>query len=252
VSKQYPAFLSRWIKPLFDPKLFLNGIKIYPTFIIEYFQYKLQEKNPVLLKDCYPQLHDRTKISLFDSHYYYSTTWAFKKVVENKPDIHLDIASYLFFSSLLSNIVPVIYFDYRPLFVQINNLFPLGGNISSLPFGDNVFRSISCLHVIEHIGLGRYGDKLDALGTEKAIYELKRILNNNGNLFLCMPVGKQRICFNAHRIHSAEYIIDLFNPLLLEEFSGIDDHGQFHQKIPVDFFEQSEYACGLFWFKKHK
>jgi hypothetical protein len=57
------------------------------------------------------------------------------------------------------------------------------------------------MHVIEHIGLGRYGEALDPDGDLKAIRELVRVLAAGGNLLVVVPVGRPRIQFNAHRIY---------------------------------------------------
>ena len=121
-----------------------------------------------------------------------------------------------------------------------------------MPFEDNSVGSLSCLHVAEHIGLGRYGDELDPDGTEKACRELSRILTVNGNLYFSLPVGKQKTYFNAHRVHSPGTIIDYFKDLKLVELSGVTDSGRFTENIDIDVLEKSNYACGLFWFRKEK
>jgi hypothetical protein len=108
----------------------------------------------------------------------------------------------------------------------------------------------SGLHVAEHVGLGRYGDPLDPDGTRKAAFELKRVVAPGGSLFFALPVGKPRLCFNAHRIHAAETICDYFSGLDLVEFSGVHDDGRFVEQVELSEFRQSKYACGMFWFKK--
>ena len=119
-----------------------------------------------------------------------------------------------------------------------------------MPFKDNSVISLSCLHVAEHVGLGRYGDKLDPNGTEKACRELSRVLAVNGNLYFSVPVGGQKTCFNAHRIHNPRTIISYFKDLELVELSGVTDSGKFIENIDIEFLENSKYACGLFIFKK--
>src|SRR2546430_15650029 len=81
-----------------------------------------------------------------------------------------------------------------------STLFPYTTLFRS-PFGDLELSSVSCLHVAEHIGLGRYGDAIDPLGTRKAIGELARVLAVDGRLYFALPVGRPRGVFNAHRIH---------------------------------------------------
>jgi hypothetical protein len=119
-----------------------------------------------------------------------------------------------------------------------------------MPYKDGSVKSLSCLHVAEHIGLGRYGDPLDPLGTEKAAAELMRCLAPNGNLYFALPIGKSRLCFNAHRIHSPQQIMTYFEGLELAEFSVTGDDKQFVEDTnPADYANQ-RYACGMFWFRK--
>ena len=82
---------------------------------------------------------------------------------------------------------------------------------------DNSLSSISCMHVIEHVGLGRYGDPINIHGDILAINEIKRVLANDGNLLFVTPLGK-KICFNAHRVYTYEEILNYFSELKLRIF----------------------------------
>ena len=119
-----------------------------------------------------------------------------------------------------------------------------------LPFPDDSIDSLSCLHVIEHIGLGRYGDPIDPSGSIKAALELQRIVSRGGNLFLSVPIGRERVCFNAHRVHSAMTVLKLFPELTLLEFSFVDDEGLYLEHQSVEAAIGLEYGCGLFHFHK--
>ncbi len=88
--------------------------------------------------------------------------------------------------------------------------------------------------------------------SQKAAKELTRVLAFNGNLYFSLPVGKPRLCFNAHRIHSPDQILKYFNDLKLVEFSGIDDDGNFRENIDTIELKNCDYGCGLFWFTKNK
>ena len=79
------------------------------------------------------------------------------------------------------------------------------------------------MHVVEHIGLGRYGDPLDATGDLKAMKELARVVAPGGTLLLVCPVGRPRVVFNAHRIYSVEQISASFPEFALAEFALISD-----------------------------
>ena len=142
--------------------------------------------------------------------------------------------------------------DIRPFETDLKDLIVKKGTILNMSFKENSVNSLSCLHVAEHIGLGRYGDKLDPEGTKKACKELSRILAVNGNLYFSVPVGKQKTYFNAHRVHSPRTIIEYFKGLKLVELSGVTDSGRFIENIGIDILEKSNYACGLFWFRKER
>ena len=203
------------------------------------------------IRNVYPCLDDRTKFTGFGGHYFYQDIWAFRRIMESDVTYHIDVGSRADFVGFLSSITRVIFVDIRPIKVQLDGLESLAGNTLALPFKDGSISSLSCLHVAEHIGLGRYGDQLDPEGTKKAIKEFVRVLAHGGSLYLGLPIGIPRTCFNAHRIHSAEQILEYCYELELIEFSGIDDPGVFRRHIDTSFLEGADYACGLFYFKKH-
>ena len=128
----------------------------------------------------------------------------------------------------------------------------VGGNILELPFAASSVESLSCLHVAEHIGLGRYGDPLDPEGTKKAARQLERVLAGGGHLYFALPVGTSRVCFNAHRVHNPEAIREFFRALELVEFSGVHDDGRFVERIGLTEFKESDYACGMFLFRNRR
>lgn len=115
---------------------------------------------------------------------------------------------------------------------------------------DNSIPSLSCLHTVEHIGLGRYGDNIDPEGTKKACKELSRVLAKKGHLYFSAPIGKNRICFNAHRIHLPDEILKYFKDLKLVSFSVVDDDGIFFQNVDYRKFRNLHYGCGMFLFRK--
>lgn len=241
----------RWISPIVDPIKFFKSFSGYYHFIkdlIVYRSFKNREK--IQFSNLYPCIHDRTETTAFDSHYFYQDIWAFEKILNSQVKSHVDIGSRIDLVGMLSTITKVKFVDIRPLLVQLKNFECVKGSILSLPFEDNSLHSISCLHVAEHIGLGRYGDELDSDGTVKACKELSRVLAFGGSLYFSLPVGKPRLCFNAHRVHTPEQIIDFFSDLKLVELSCIDDNVNFIRNIDIGLLENSNYACGLFHFVK--
>jgi SAM-dependent methyltransferase len=90
--------------------------------------------------------------------------------------------------------------------------------------------SLSCLHTIEHFGLGRYGDTIDPMGHEKGLAQLKRMVKPGGVLYLATPIGPQRVEFNAHRIFAAKTLVGWFDDgWVIERFAHLDDSEVMHE-----------------------
>ncbi len=204
-------------------------------------------------KDLYPCLDDNTTTTGFDAHYLYHPAWAFRRVKEANPVKHVDISSYLCFSTLLSAVLPVEFYDYRPANIKLSGLVVGSTDLCNLHFENNSILSLSCMHTVEHVGLGRYGDPIDPDGDLKAMGELSRVLAPGGRLYFVTPVGKPRICFNAHRIYSYEQILSYFLNLSLVEFSMLPDNGKKSGMIlnaNPNLVSEQHYACGCFIFTK--
>jgi SAM-dependent methyltransferase len=198
----------------------------------------------------YPILNEKTSTTQFDFHYTYHPAWAARILAQTRPSLHIDISSTLHFCTMVSAFIPVEFYDYRPAELNLSGLKSKRGDLTHLPFADNRVESLSCMHVVEHIGLGRYGDPLDPDGDLKAIAELKRVLADNGTLLFVSPVGKPRIRFNAHRIYSYEQIASYFSEFHLEQFSLVNDAGIYIENADQTLSDKQNYGCGCWWFSK--
>jgi SAM-dependent methyltransferase len=108
------------------------------------------------------------------------------------------------------------------------------------------------MHVIEHVGLGRYGDTLDANGDLKALAELRRVLAPGGSLLVVVPIGKPRVCFNAHRVYAFDDVLHALRGLALRDFALIPDSpedGGLVTAPPASLLAKQVYGCGCFWFQ---
>ncbi len=209
---------------------------------------------PLAWSDRWPCLHDRTATCEFDRHYIYHTAWAARILRQNPPTVpHVDIASSLYFVGILSAFLPVDFYDYRPADLRLEGLSSKKGDLLALPFADASIESLSCLHVVEHIGLGRYGDIMDPDGDLKAMRELRRVLAPGGQLLLVVPVGRPRIQFNAHRIYSYRQIAEQFAELEPRQFALLPDRavgGGLIINASAAQADAQRYGCGCFWFRK--
>ena len=183
------------IRPIFDPRKVISKLKSIPqysSFWQDLREYeRLNGLAPVKFADLQPQISGKTSETKIDPHYFYQSVWAFRLIYEAQMNHHVDVGSSTSFVSLLTAITNVEFVDIRPMNVTLDNFKSVPGSILSLPYADQSLRSVSCLHVIEHIGLGRYGDPIDPYGSQKAAVELTRVLAPGGSLYLSLPIGRR-------------------------------------------------------------
>ena len=226
------------------PALYVRFLKDRSRFIAMNGQAPFEEISP--------NLFDKTPATQTGrGHYFYQDIWALTRLAELKPDVHHDVGSrYDGFVGQATSICRVVSYDIRPPNINLPRFEFQRGSILDLPLEDESVRSLSCLHVAEHVGLGRFGDELDPEGTAKALRELSRVLAKGGQLLFSMPVGRERVCFNAHRVWHPEKPVKMFSELRLVEFKAVDDAGEFRQEVVPSDFERADFSCGLYRFIK--
>ena len=206
-------------------------------------RFKIDQDNPYLL--------DSTATTEFDAHYLYHVAWACRKVKQISPQRHIDISSSLNFCTTVSAFIPTEFYDYRPAQINLNNLSCNQMNLLNLTFEANSIESLSCMHVVEHVGLGRYGDPIDYNGDLKAVQEISRVVRSNGHLLFVVPVaGTPALEFNAHRIYSYSQIIQMFAEFDILEHALVTDQGDFLLNPDLSSYAVQKYGCGCFWFRK--
>lgn len=181
--------------------------------------------------------------------YFYQDIWALTQLAQFVPQEHHDFGSrFDGFVGQATAISRVVGWDIRPPNIQLPRFEFRQGDLLNLPIPDKSINSLSCLHVAEHIGLGRYGDSIDPDGTIKALKELMRVTSQGGQLLFSMPIGRERVCFNAERIWHPQKPINILNELTLVEFKAVDDGGNFLENVSPSDLENSKYSLGLYRF----
>lgn len=206
---------------------------------------------PLKPSSLYPIVTDwRESAGLASGHYFHQDLWAARKIHARRPARHVDVGSRIdgFVAHLLV-FMPVEVVDIRPLESKLEGLTFVQSDATTLDrFPAGSVDSLSSLHAVEHFGLGRYGDPIDPDGWQKAMRSLARILAPGGRLYFSVPMGRERLVFNAHRIFSPRTVLDTFTSagLSLVSFAAVDDAGDLVENADPAHFEAARHACGLF------
>jgi hypothetical protein len=236
-----------------------RALSCLPEYLHDLNTLKKQKKNAVRdfpFGKPYPCLgQKRTDAGSAKGHYFHQDLLVARRINLNNPQHHVDVGSRIDgFVAHVAAFRPIEVFDIRPLKVNIPNLtfkqvdFMLPLPKDFLEYCD----SLSCLHALEHFGLGRYGDILNYDGYIIGLDNLNRILKKGGKLYFSVPIGKQRIEFNAHRVFSVSYLMECFvGKFSVDEFSFVDDSGDLHENTPIslgDVYNNygCDYGCGIF------
>ncbi len=234
--------------------MWLKLLCILPDYIA-FIRKDSKRHAPVSLMTVYPRISDKSAKTPFEKQYIYHIGWAARCIQQIAPKKHTDFGSLLHFSVIVSAFVPVNFYDYRPAEISLPNLSSEFGNLVDIKIADNSLESVSCMHTIEHIGLGRYGDPIEPEGDLRALGELKRIVAPNGSLLVVVPMGKQQHTeFNGHRVYEYNTFVSYFEGFTLEDFSYIpqtDDRGGIILHTDGSIVGNDTLGCGCFWFKKH-
>jgi len=247
----------------FDPGIFIKNIAGFPLYFRDYFQFRKKSKrnSDFHFGKIYPILTDKNNLSgnLAD-HYFYQDLLVANKIFENKPVKHVDIGSRIDgFVAHIASFREIEVFDIRPLDVSIKNIkfrrvdF-MKPNSGLIDYTD----SISCLHSLEHFGLGRYGDPLEVSGHLRGLESIYSVLKKGGKFYFSSPIGPQRIEFNAHRVFSISYLLLNFQgKYTIDSFSYIDDKKKLHENADLTTENIRTnfgciFGCGIFEMTKNR
>jgi SAM-dependent methyltransferase len=256
---------NRWLMALgFNPFQFANALRELPGVVKEYRTFKRQCEMAGLgtsVRFSQPSMGDKkADCGTARGHYFYQDLFVAQQVFRRSPDKHVDIGSRVDgFVAHVAAFREIEVFDIRPMNTQADNIIFRQCDIKDLPPGMSDYcDSLSCLHVLEHFGLGRYGDEIDVAGHIRGFAHLHKILKKDGILYLSVPIGEERVDFNGHRVFNIATILDLAaSNYVLERFSYVDDAGDFHGHVALDGASvqnnfNCDYGCGIFELRKIK
>lgn len=224
---------------------------------LEAYQRLNRRPNFAIQRQCmYPVLTDKYASAGTTGNYFWQDLWAARLILKAGTKKHFDIGSRLdgFIAHLLAAEIEVTIIDIREFPEKIKNLYTIVDDATTLyQIPDESIESMSALCSLEHFGLGRYGDPIDPEACFKCFENIQKKLKKGGRLYISVPVGKERVEFNAHRVFYASTIIECFKDLKLMEFSCISQGGMESMKDVHkydDDLHNGEFRYGLFYFIK--
>lgn len=234
--------------------IFLRGM---PVFLRNYRAIKKQagRDGEFPFGKMHPCVEDRFKESGETAgHYFHQDLLVAQRVFRDRPLKHVDVGSRIDgFVAHVASFREIEVIDIRNLPSGIRNIHFRRFNVMDDPFPLRDYcDSVSCLHALEHFGLGRYGDTVDYHGHIKGLRNISGMLRAGGKLYLSVPIGDQRIEFDAHRVFSLKYLLSLLEGTYkLESFSYVDDAGALFANVPLEGKAVAEncfchYGCGIF------
>ncbi len=186
---------------------------------------------------------------------FWEDLWAARHIYEKKPAMHYDIGSRIdsFISHLLTFGQKVTLIDVRPLGYDIGVDFIQADAANLDGIEDGTIESLSALCSLEHIGLGRYGDKIDPEGCFKCFDSIQKKMMAGGDIYISVPIGREHVEFNAHRVFRAETIKNAFDKCKLVEFS-ITDGNRIYTDVDLHKYDAEPdrgwKICGFFHFQR--
>jgi len=203
----------------------------------------------------YPCLTDRFDAGgVAQGHYFHQDLYVAQLIFRNRPERHVDVGSRVDgFVAHVAAFRTIDVFDIREIKSTASNItFHQHDLMNRRPDLDACTDSLSCLHTLEHFGLGRYGDSVDYYGYKKGWENLHRMLMDGGKLYFSVPIGPQRIEFDAHRVFSVPSLVGMIRPWYrIDSFAYVNQRGDLVRGVDAEGEAATDnfgctYGCGIF------
>lgn len=240
----------------FDPRRLIRSFMGIPRYIADWYRFSRNYQGRLNLLPC---LHDwYEEGGSTKDEYFWQDLHVARMIHLANPQKHVDIGSRIDgFVAHVASFREIEVFDIRPITALIPGVVFRQADLMNPPESlVGHCDSLSCLHALEHFGLGRYGDPIDPQGYAAGLGNMAKILQPGGLLYLSVPVGTERVEFNAHRIFDPRALVRLAaaHGLLLSAFSWVGANRILVQSASpeqdMDELGRLHYALGIFTFVK--
>lgn len=232
---------------------FLPGMFKY---LRDYFRFRKLYSGPLEFVPCVHDWYEEGGAT--KNEYFWQDLLVARKICVANPRKHVDIGSRVDgFVAHVASFRDIEVFDVRPITAVIPGVVFRQADLMQPIVGlEGYCDSLSCLHALEHFGLGRYGDPLDPLGFQRGLASMSRLVSKGGTLYLSVPLGSERVEFNANWVFNPLSIVAAAREsgLVLEELTLIE-RGGLVARASLDSREmavlgQQRYSLGVFVFTK--
>jgi len=241
------------------PDRLLRGLRHLPRFLRDWLRFRRAWSGPWRLMPC---LHDRSaEGGDARGEYFWQDLLIAREIHAAGPERHVDVGSRIDgFVAHVASFREIEVFDVRPVQVDVPGVVFWQADLmrrDTLPgaAGEGYCDSLSCLHALEHFGLGRYGDPLDPRGAERGFGNMASLVRPGGRFYLSVPIGRERVEFNANRVFAPGTILALAEAsgLALERLIVVHG-GQVMRKTATEAWLNHlaalDYSLGMFVFVK--
>jgi SAM-dependent methyltransferase len=240
-----------------DPRVALRSVRGMSRYLRDLRRYRVGYQGNLSFLPCLQDWHDEG--GAVRNEYFWQDLLVARWVFEAQPQRHVDVGSRIDgFVAHVASFRTIEIFDVRPLEVKIPGVtFRQADLMNPVNLPQEYCDSLSCLHALEHFGLGRYGDPIDPQGHEKGLANMARLLKRGGIFYLSVPIGKPRVEFNANRVLdpmdilriAASSSLSLLFLTIVHSDGVIDEYVP--GKAPFQELASVPYTLGIFRFEKN-
>jgi SAM-dependent methyltransferase len=239
-----------------DPRKTLRSLQGLTRYVNDFFRFRAHYRGSIEFVPCLQDWHEEGGAT--KNEYFWQDLLVARKIFEAKPEIHVDIGSRVDgFVSHVASFRNIEVLDVRPIAARIPGVsFRQADLMSPVLDMRHYCDSLSCLHALEHFGLGRYGDPVRHNGHQQGLANMATLLREGGRFYLSVPIGIERVEFNANRVFDPRTIVKIAvgYDLVLIELMVVHSGGELcavriNESTLADWAEQ-KYALGIFIFEK--